>query len=146
MKNIKTIFYVLMIFLPFFFSFKKKNTRFIKIDVPYRINYYEFEEGVFSQIDYSCDEFENRDGVHMYSINDNAKIHKLIKELSKAKPAPEFNNKINVRRKLIVFYKSGYIDTICMAYTHTILKKGISMQLPIDEFSWDDFYKIIDSK
>lgn len=130
--------------LPLVYSFQKvKSYVRNKKDVAYKMCYSEFEGHPIYCVNIPCDGFEKRDEVFTIWINDSSKIQRLLVQLARAKPAPEFNNQVVVARKLHIYYRSGKIDIICMDYTHTILYNGISMQLPIEEFGWDDFYKVI---
>ena len=140
---------LLFISIPFLYAFQKgKNKQHTKRDVAYKMCCYELEElRVCSLVDVPCIGFENRKDVFRYWVEDSTKIQALLVQLVKAKPAPEFGNSIaTTGRKLIIYYRSGRMDFICMSSVHTILFNGISMQLPTEEFGWDDFYKVIGGK
>ena len=144
-RNHIKIFIIYLMVLPFFYAFRK-TTKNNNYNTAIKVVYFEFDEEIYSQIYYQCEGFENLDNVKKHIVTNKININNLLFEISKAKLAPEFKNKIDVRRKLFIYYNTGRVDTICMAYTHVILKDGKSMQLPLEEFGWDDFYKVINKK
>jgi len=117
---------IISFILIFISSFKKPDK--LK-NVPYRIEVYVIKEIILNHVPYPCENFENRSDAERFIILDTGRINYIIKEISKAKKLPHFNYVVNTRAKLIMFYKSGKTDIVCMEYLDYIEFNNSIIQL-----------------
>jgi|GEM_PF-5305853 len=93
-------------------SFQQKHhmasSQISKIDV------YFLRQMVISEVNWPCTEFEKRIGVEMYTSYDKEKIARIANILKEAKPT---KGSVNTRAKVLMYNRSGVVNTICVGFT-----------------------------
>ena len=74
-----------------------------------------------------CEEFgEVGFDIDTFIISDKSQIQKLSKIITSSRPAPEYHNSIDIRAKVMLYYKSRNVDVLCFGSGTRFLLNGVS--------------------
>ena len=68
----------------------------------------------FSRI--NCDDFLNLYELDTFYVTDEKQIKKIASLIHKAKPTTKFDG-VDTRAKMYIYYKSGFVDSLCFGST-----------------------------
>ena len=103
-----------------------------KNDVQKIVAYF-YTQIIFSSNSMSCEEFETRPDVEHRVITDKKKIDRMVRELESGQKLDDHFNMVDTRGKLLIFYNSGEVDTVCLSLMKYVHYKNSMVLLKSDK-------------
>lgn len=105
----KKSFIIIVLLLLIFSCQKSEETNISKIII-YSVNF-----NIDTAVEVECNDFESTFSkkIKMDSIKDKSTLNKFEALLKNTKKSDE-NTSLNVRKKIVVFYKNNSVDTLCI--------------------------------
>jgi len=84
---------------------------------------------IMTPIDMHCDLFDAAFSSEIETKDCTKFKKRILTYICKSKPAPEYNNSVDTRSKLLMYNKTALMDSLCLGYTTIFLLNGVSYEL-----------------